>query len=83
MQCCTFLPTFHHSNYVARSIHQSCASEYLLQILLNGREMRANFFGMGGSSGLVVTGGDSHSRGHVLESQQWLLNWHFFTFYCF
>ena len=37
---------------------------------------------MGGSSGLVVMGGDSCSKGCEFESQHHLLDGHFFTYIC-
>ena len=36
----------------------------------------------GGSPGLVVMGGDSHSEGRGLESQCRILDGHLFTFIC-
>ena len=35
-----------------------------------------------GSSGLVVMGGDSCSKGRGFESQRHILDGHFFTFIC-
>ena len=37
---------------------------------------------MDGSPGLVVMGGDSHSKGCEFESQHHILDGHFFTFIC-
>ena len=34
----------------------------------------------GGSPGLVVMGGDSHSKGHEFESWHRILDGHFFTY---
>ena len=38
--------------------------------------------GLGGSPGLVVKGGDSHSEGCGFESQHRILNGHSFTWIC-
>ena len=37
---------------------------------------------LGGSPGLVVMGGDSCSKGCVIESKHCILDGHFFTFIC-
>ena len=37
---------------------------------------------LGGSTGLVVMGRDSHSKGHGFESWHHLLDGHFFTYIC-
>ena len=36
------------------------------------------YFVSGRSPGLVVMGGDSRSKGHVLESRRWMDIWTFF-----
>ena len=42
----------------------------------------SKYYSQGGSPGLVVMGGDSHSEGHGFESLHRILDGHFFSYIC-